>query len=400
MRTDFDFVIAGAGIIGISTALALLDLDPTLKIMVAEKENVLGVHASGRNSGVLHAGFYYSPDSLKAQFCRDGNFELRKLISRYNIPIREIGKVVVARSHEDIEALTRLENRGVVNGVNVSLLDAKELKHYEPLAKTKEVFLWSPTTAVSDPRLILDAMAEDARTRGIAIWLGASITVDKGALQIEGNAIKYRHFINTVGAGSDRVAQQFGFANDYTMLPFMGLYRETAHESIPINTLVYPAPHPINPFLGVHLTMTISGKVKIGPTAIPLLGREQYSLAAIPSITDISDSLRGAYSLARGKAHNLTKMISLEFPKFILANLVRDAATLVPSVSTVSKWKRREPGIRAQLVNLKSGELEQDFKIFGDSKSTHVLNVVSPGWTSAIPFGRYIAEEAFRRFLS
>ena len=400
MRTDFDFIIAGAGIIGISTSLALLDLDPTLRILIAEKEQTLGAHASGRNSGVLHAGFYYSPDSLKAQFCRDGNYRLRELISRYNIPIREIGKVVVARSNEDVEALKQLETRGITNGVKVSLLGADELNRYEPLATTKDVFLWSPTTAVSDPRLILNAMAEDARTRGVIIRLGAPIKYENGAIQIEGETLKCSHFINCVGAGSDRIAQQFGFAEDYTMLPFMGLYRETSHDSIPINTLVYPAPHPINPFLGVHLTITISGKVKIGPTAIPLLGREQYSLTKIPSFSDISDSLRGGYSLAKGKAHNLSRMISLEFPKFILANLVRDAATLVPMVSTVPSWKRREPGIRAQLVNLKSGELEQDFKIFGDSKSTHVLNVVSPGWTSAIPFGKHIADEAFRKFSS
>jgi L-2-hydroxyglutarate oxidase LhgO len=400
MRTDFDFIIAGAGIIGISTSLALLDLDPALKILIAEKEQTLGAHASGRNSGVLHAGFYYSPDSLKAQFCRDGNYQLRKLISRYNIPIRDIGKVVVARSAEDVEALKQLETRGISNGVKVSLLNADELSRYEPLATTKDVFLWSPTTAVSDPKLILNAMAEDARARGVIIRLGAPIKFENGAIQIEGETLKYSHFINAVGAGSDRIAHQFGFANDYTMLPFMGLYRETSHDSIPISTLVYPAPHPINPFLGVHLTVTISGKVKIGPTAIPLLGREQYSLTKIPSFSDISDSLRGGYSLAKGKAHNLSRMISLEFPKFILANLVRDAATLVPMVSTVSRWKRREPGIRAQLVNLKSGELEQDFKIFGDSKSTHVLNVVSPGWTSAIPFGKHIADEAFRKFSS
>jgi L-2-hydroxyglutarate oxidase len=398
MKTDFDFVIAGAGIVGLSISLALHEIDPKLRILIVEKESSLGMHASGRNSGVLHAGFYYSPDSLKAQFCRDGNRALRSLISRYDIPIREIGKVVVARTPADAEALKQLEIRGKANGVDISLLEAGDLKYYEPLASTQKLFLWSPTTAVSDPKLILSAMAEDAVNRGISIRLGTPLTVDRDVLSIGGDTIRCSHFINAVGASSDRIAQQFGFAKNFTMIPFMGLYRETSGKSIPIKTLVYPTPHPINPFLGVHLTITISGKVKIGPTAIPLLGREQYSLLRLPPYLDVIDSVRGGYALAKGKAHSLSRMISSEIPKFVLANLIRDAATLVPATSKVDKWERREPGIRAQLVNLDTGELEQDFKILGDSKSTHVLNVVSPGWTSAIPFGRYIAEEAFKKF--
>ena len=400
MRKDFDFIIAGAGIIGFSISRALLDIDPNLRILVVEKENSLGAHASGRNSGVLHAGFYYSPDSLKAQFCRDGNRELRKLISRHNIPIREVGKVVVARSETDAETLKQLEIRGMSNGVEVSLLEAKELTRYEPLATTTDLFLWSPTTAVSNPRLILSAMAEEAQSRGITIQYGAPLVVKNGALSLAGIPLSCSHFINAVGAGSDRIAHQFGFAQEYTMLPFMGLYRETDHNSIPIKTLVYPTPHPVNPFLGVHLTITIGGKVKIGPTAIPLLGREQYSLLDVPSYADVFDSFRGAYSLAKGKAHSLSRLIALEFPKFALANLIKDAATLVPTTANISKWKRKEPGIRAQLVNLETGELEQDFKILGDASSTHVLNVVSPGWTSAIPFGKHIAEEAYGKFAS
>jgi L-2-hydroxyglutarate oxidase LhgO len=398
MKTDFDFVIAGAGIVGLSISLALNEIDPKLRILVVEKERSLGNHASGRNSGVLHAGFYYSPDSLKAQFCRDGNQALRSLVSRYDIPIRAVGKVVVARTPAEVETLKRLESRGKSNGVDVSLFEAPDLKYYEPLASTKDLFLWSPTTAVSDPKLILDAMADDALRRGIDITMGAPLKVDNDVLSIGGNVIRYSHFINAVGAGSDRIAQQFGFAMNFTMIPFMGLYRETAGIAIPIKTLVYPTPHPINPFLGVHLTITISGKVKIGPTAIPLLGREQYSLLKFPPYADVIDSVRGGYALAKGKAHSLRRMISSEIPKVVLANLIRDAATLVPVTSMVAKWERREPGIRAQLVNLDSGELEQDFKILGDSKSTHVLNVVSPGWTSAIPFGRHIAEEAFKKF--
>jgi L-2-hydroxyglutarate oxidase LhgO len=175
------------------------------------------------------------------------------------------------------------------------------------------------------------------------------------------------------------------------MLPFMGVYRATNIESLPLRRLVYPVPHPINPFLGVHFTLTIDGKVKIGPTAIPIAGREQYSLKEGWSASDIWQAMKGMVSLIRGEAHDFGAILKSELPKFLESTLVKESTELVPTSSLVKNWQKKPPGIRAQLVHLPTGKLEQDFVVRNQANSTHILNAVSPGWTSAIPFGQYVA---------
>lgn len=153
-----DLLIIGAGVIGISIGIAYLEAFPGKKVVVADKEKTLGLHASGRNSGVLHSGFYYSPDSLKAKFCREGNLNLRALAQKYEVPIREVGKVVVSKNQDEDSRLEQLHRRGLANGVELELLDSSLLREYEPLARTNKRFLWSPTTSVSDPSMILNAL--------------------------------------------------------------------------------------------------------------------------------------------------------------------------------------------------------------------------------------------------
>ena len=171
-----DILIIGAGVMGLATGIALLEAKPSLKVIIAEKEKQLAMHASGRNSGVLHAGFYYSPDSLKAKFCRDGNKELRKLAKKYEIPVRECGKVVVTRNDDENQRLETLYQRGIANGVDIEMLDASKLGNYEPLAITHERFLWSPTTAVSDSKAIVDAMRREFESLGGTIQKRSSFS--------------------------------------------------------------------------------------------------------------------------------------------------------------------------------------------------------------------------------
>ena len=161
MSVRCDVLILGGGVIGLSTGIALLQAKPSLKVIIAEKEDRLALHASGRNSGVLHAGLYYSPDSLKAKFCREGNKELRILATKYNIPVREVGKVVVVRNDDENKGLEMLYERGIKNGVDLEIHETSYLKKYESLTITHERFLWSPTTAVSDPTAIMEAMRQE-----------------------------------------------------------------------------------------------------------------------------------------------------------------------------------------------------------------------------------------------
>jgi L-2-hydroxyglutarate oxidase LhgO len=220
---------------------------------------------------------------------------------------------------------------------------------------------------------------------------------DSTLVSINGENIKFKHIINTAGSQADRIAHDFGFGESLSMIPFMGIYRAVNHAQLPLSTLVYPVPDPKNPFLGVHLTSTVDGKVKIGPTAIPLLNREQYGFREGWSAKDFAASSAGLFAMFRGNIHNLPKLALNELPKVFLKRLIRDAATLVPKVGNVNGWERLSPGIRSQLVDLKSGELVSDFIIEGDEHSTHVLNAVSPGWTAAIPFGCHIAQRVLSK---
>jgi L-2-hydroxyglutarate oxidase len=388
-----DVLIIGGGVIGLSIGIALLESKPSLKVIIAEKEKSLGLHASGRNSGVLHAGFYYSPDSLKAKFCREGNSELRKVAKKHRIQVRDVGKVVVARNADENGRLDNLFERGIKNGVDIELKKADELKLLEPLAVTHERFLWSPTTGVSDPKAINEALLEDFISLGGRIDFDAKVNLIQKNLEVvdETNQYDAKHFVNSAGAQSDCLARTVGVGLEYAMLPFMGVYRATEEKNLPLQRLVYPVPHPINPFLGVHFTLTVDHKVKIGPTAIPIAGREQYAITQGWSASDIGQAIKGMKSLIKGDSHDLKSIFKTEWPKVLENRLVNESRGLVPTANQVKKWSKNPPGIRAQLVHLSSGKLEQDFVVTKKYNATHILNAVSPGWTSAIPFGRDIA---------
>ena len=388
-----DVLIVGAGIVGLSIGIALLQAEKGLKVLIVDKEPAAGEHASGRNSGVLHAGFYYSPDSLKAKFCREGNLELRKLCRESSIPIQECGKVVVSRNSEEDERLDLLYSRGLSNGVELELLEKTELSKYEPLAVTHQRFLWSPNTAISDPRAVIKAMVSKFEGLGGKLSYGQRIEFKRAQDGVSAKNIRAKYVINSAGAQSDRLAKELGLAKRYAMVPFMGVYRAVSSDYLPLKRLVYPVPHPINPFLGVHFTLTLDGKVKIGPTAIPVIGREQYSLFEGWSLSDIGQAITATRALIQGESHKFGEILKSELPKLRESSLVRESALLVPEAISIRKWQKKPPGIRSQLVDIKTGKLEQDFIVENFENSTHILNAVSPGWTSALPFGRWVAEE-------
>lgn len=394
-RVKCDLLIIGAGAIGFSIGIAYLDANPGKKVLIADKEKQIGKHASGRNSGVLHAGFYYSPESLKAKFCREGNAELRKIAKKYDIPIRDVGKVVVARNEEENLRLDKLFERGLQNGVDLELLDEQSLKQFEPLAQTTSRFLWSPTTAVSDSGMMINALRKEFERLGGSVVLAERIDLVEASGMIHERNKTYdaKFIVNAAGAQADRISRNINVGLEYAMLPFMGVYRATNQSQLPLQRLVYPVPHPINPFLGVHFTLTINGLVKIGPTAIPVFGREQYAFNTGWSISDSIQALKGATALIKGESHNFGAILKSEWPKVFLKKLVKESTELVPSAHGVNRWDKKPPGIRAQLVHLPTGKLEQDFVAKKYLNSVHVLNAVSPGWTSAIPFGKWIVDE-------
>ncbi len=391
-----DFLVIGSGIIGLSIGIALLESRPNVKVSIYEKESNLGMHASGRNSGVIHAGFYYSPESLKARFCADGNKELKALCKENNLPLRETGKVVVTSNLDEVGRLETLYLRGLENGIEVELLDANQLAKFEPAGRTHGKFLWSPTTAVADPRSIIECLALKFKRLGGEIVSSNEIELRESNETIrafnKNKEIHADYIINAAGVHADQIARSVGVGTEFVCLPFKGIYRVSKKLNSSPKTLIYPVPHQINPFLGVHITLTLDGDIKIGPTAIPLFGREQYSAMDHVNFGEIRDSLKSMFSLLKGKEYNLGEIFRDEVPKTLTKFIVRDIARIVPGIVEVNNWKKIKPGIRAQLVNLETGKFEQDFIVRKSHNSIHILNAVSPGWTSALPFGRWIAD--------
>jgi L-2-hydroxyglutarate oxidase LhgO len=395
-----DVAIVGSGAVGMAIAKGLLELDRTLRISIFEKEKVFAGHASARNSGVLHAGFYYSPESMKAKFCREGRDELEAFAVKHTIPIKKIGKVVVAQSEDEEIRLETLLQRGIANGVQLERLPASELSNFEPLAQTTGSFLWSPNTTISDPVLINSALRQDLISRNVRFIGGSTISVKNGEWLNNEEKVSAKYFINAGGAWALDIAHEMKLGSEYRTMPFLGLYRKVKKSQLPIRTLIYPVPHPINPFLGVHFTLTIDGYVKIGPSALPIIGKDQYAILSQVSRDEFMTFSKNLISLARGSKHDLWSMIKYEVPKLFTSNLVSTASNLVPSAGKVNNWSKKNPGIRGQLINSVNGELLQDFLVEHGQNSTHVLNAVSPGWTASIPFGRYVAQLVSERLNS
>jgi L-2-hydroxyglutarate oxidase LhgO len=384
--------IIGGGIVGLSIGIAALNRGID-SVTIFEKEVLPGLHASSRNSGVLHSGIYYSADSLKARFSLQGNAELRRRCVDANIPILESGKLIVSRDEESEDYLSTLMNRAEVNGVEARRMPQSEIRLFEPRAKTFESFIYVSRTAVASPRAVFKTLVHEYETLG-GQWVVDSKIKDLRAFQnreVKDGKAGFDLVVNAAGALALDLAKTVGVGRDLLVTPFLGLYWGVPQEELPLRIPIYPTPHPINPFLGVHLTPTVSGLTKIGPTAIPVLGREQYTLFSAFKPSDSLESVRALSRIALGKKHSLVSMIASELPKFIRSNMVREAVQLFDGVGKVRGWQAVPGGIRAQLVNAE-GELVQDFMVEKSDGIVHVLNAVSPGWTSALPFGRWIVD--------
>jgi L-2-hydroxyglutarate oxidase len=391
---NFDFGVIGAGIVGLAMANRIRQIHPDATIAVFDKENLVGEHASGRNSGVLHAGFYYSPDSLKAALTRDGNKLLRDFCSEENIQVKETGKVVVAQNPTEVAALQELHRRGNANGVVTELVSLERLAELEPLAKTSELALWSPHTAVANPLAVTQSLGNKVVREGTTLKLGQEVlrTTQNRIITNFGN-YSVGHIINCAGLYADKVAKQFGYCDDYAMLPFKGLYWYGNWEPGKLQRHVYPVPDVRNPFLGVHLTVTIDGRAKIGPTAIPIFSRESYAGFGGLSPKEILNIVGIYPKFLTSKHHDVLGLIKTEMPKYLQRHLVSQAKALVPSVDPKDFKQRGKPGIRAQLLDIKNKKLEMDFVVRGDENSTHLLNAVSPAWTSALAMANHVCKK-------
>jgi len=394
MSDTCDLLIIGGGIIGITLARECRRRQPHARIILLEKEPATGEHASGRNSGVLHAGFYYGADSLKARFCREGNRDLRAYIQAKNLPLNACGKLVVAKDESELPGLEELARRGAANGVEVELIDLDRARAIEPRVKTAGRALWSPTTASADQIQVIAALTADARADGIDIRTGcAYLGQANNVVRTSAGDIAAGYVINCAGLYADRVAKDFGFCQRYTILPFKGLYLYSSEPVGSLRTNIYPVPDLKFPFLGVHYTVTVDGHAKIGPTAMPAFWREHYGGLANFSLGEMWEVCTRELGLFVHAGFNFRGLAMQELRKIFRSYLVKQASHLLTGVDVrqYTEWGR--PGIRAQLLDLESRTLVMDFCLEGNARSFHVLNAVSPAWTCSIPFARHVCDQ-------
>ena len=398
MTQTSDFLVIGAGIIGFAIARELHRQFPDCSITILEKEKSPGLHASGRNSGVLHAGFYYSKDSFKAKFTRDGNRQMREFCLAHGLSLNDSGKLVVASSEEEVAGLEELYRRARVNGIDASLITAREAQELEPRVRTIEKALFSPTTASVDPCEVMQELQRDLLSAGINIETGIAYRSTTGTVtQTSQGTYEAGHIVNAAGLYADRIAHGMGFGEQYRIIPFKGLYLYANSAIGQFRRHIYPVPNLKNPFLGVHFTLTVEGRVKIGPTAIPAFWREQYQGIRGFSFRELAEVARSNIELFRqdykGYINLATEEIRKYFKKYMVANAARMATDVEDRM--FSKWG--SPGIRAQLLNIKTHMLVNDFVFEGDDKSTHILNAVSPAFTCSFPFANYVVNDIAKR---
>jgi len=388
-----DIVIVGGGIVGLSIASELNNRFPDSKIILIEKEGELASHASGRNSGVLHAGFYYTPDSKKAKLTVEGNRLLTEYCLTNNLAINRCGKVVVTKDEEELNTLYELKRRGSLNGVPLEIIDENQLDDFEPNAKTFCKALYSPTTSTVNPSELVRHLGKSLiAKKNMHILLNEAFVTKEAPtiIRTKRHKINYKYLINTAGLYADKIAHKFGVGERYTLIPFKGLYLEYKNDNL-INKHVYPVPNISNPFLGTHFTKMVDGKVKMGPTAVPAFWRENYHGFSKFNLVELFEIVNAETKLFYLNAFNFRKITFEEFKKYYRKYFVQQGSQLLKKINASMFGDYLKPGIRAQLLDKDTKELVMDFIVEHGENSTHVLNAVSPAFTCAFSFSKFIA---------
>jgi len=390
----YDFIIIGSGIIGLTIAHAIKNRKLDASVLILDKESGEAYHASGRNSGVLHSGFYYTADSLKAKFTVEGSRAMTAYVRSKGLAINQCGKLVVAQNEQELRQLDELLRRGQRNGSNVRLIDEKQAFEIEPNVKTFKRALYAPDTASIDPKEVCAALKGDLLNSGAEVSFNTKYLGHlKNIVKTNQGDFQVGKIINCAGLYADKVAQDFGFGMKYTMIPFKGLYLKYTKNKSDININIYPVPNLKNPFLGVHYTKTVHGDIKIGPTAIPAFWRENYDFKKGASINEMAEVMFYESKLYLTNAFNFRSLAHEEMHKYNKEYFISLAVSMVKSIDPKGFTEWTKPGIRAQLLDKQTLSLVQDFVVEGDHKSVHVLNAVSPAFTCSFPFSQYVVDQ-------
>lgn len=398
MTRTFDVAVVGGGIVGMATALALLGRQKR-SLVVLEAEPELAMHQTGRNSGVIHSGIYYKPGSLKATLCVRGREKMMAFCAERGIPYEMCGKVIVATREEERAALDVLERRAAENGVDARRISKAELKEREPAVSAVAALLVSGTGIV-DYATVIREMASVVLERGGELQKGARVLAiepgaDAFAIETTAGAVLAKNLINCAGLHSDDVAKMCGLSLATAIIPFRGEYYDLVPERRSVcKHLVYPVPDPRFPFLGVHFTRAVDGKVEAGPNAVLAFKREGYertsfSFGDTAKLVSYGGFWRMAGKYWRMGLHEMHRSLSK-------AAFVRSLQVLIPEI-TASDLEPGRAGVRAQAVD-EDGSLADDFRLVEGEAMLHVLNAPSPAATASLAIGEHLATTAERVF--
>lgn len=393
MSMNVDIVIIGGGIVGLATALKLLERRPGLNLVVLEKETSVGMHQTGHNSGVLHSGIYYKPGSLKAENCRAGKKAMETFCLEEGIPFDLCGKVIVALRDSDLGALQQIYDRGQANGVGCELIGVERLREIEPhTAGIKAI--WVPEAGIVDYGDVVSRMGVKVQSLGGEIKTNSavvsSIEIAGGRVLVtDSGEIEAKYVVNCAGLQSDRVARLLGQSPDVKIVPFRGEYFELTSDAEHLcKNLIYPVPDPEFPFLGVHFTRMMGGGVECGPNAVLAFAREGYTRTTLNS-RDLFESLTYPGFLRLARKFWKTGLGEM-WRSFNKRAFVKALQRLIPELES-HHMVPAPAGVRAQAVN-RDGSLVDDFLFVEDERVVSVLNAPSPAATSSLNIGDMIAD--------
>ena len=333
----------------------------------------------------MHAGFYYTADSLKAKLTARGNKLMKEFCHKHNIKVNETGKLVVAKNEEEIEILFELEKRSKANSAGAYIITEEEANKIDANAKTLKYALYSPNTASVNPREVCRVLRKELEKKEVKFIFN---------MPFEKYNLSYDFLINAAGLYADKIAHIFNVGLDYTMLPFKGLYKKYIGPD-KIKTQIYPVPNIKNPFLGVHFTLMADNTIKIGPTAIPAFWRENYVGFDRFKLDEFIEILALEAKLFMTNAFGFRDLALWEMRYYYPKNLINEAKKLVKNLR--GNFKSYPPGIRAQLLNKKTNELIMDFLVEKNDNQIHILNAVSPAFTASFAFSEYIIKNYFEK---
>ncbi|MDO9639047.1 MAG: L-2-hydroxyglutarate oxidase [Pseudotabrizicola sp.] len=388
-----DLVIIGGGIVGLATALELQRRQPKARVLLLEKEPAVALHQTGRNSGVIHAGVYYAPGSLKARFCRDGAAATRAFCDAHGLPYEDCGKLIVATDPAELPRMEALFQRATANGIPIESISATEARRWEPNIAAIGA-LWSPATGIVDYAVVARKMAEIFIAQGGTVETGTCVIAGRESAQgirltTSSGPITAGKAVFCAGLHADRMAKAMGLAPDFRIIPFRGEYFRILNQPADlVRRLIYPVPDPERPFLGVHLTRKMGGGFTVGPNAVLAMKREGYARSDL-SPGDLAATLGwpGFWRmLVRNAGPAVGELAASVSTRLYLKKVQRYAPQL-----TRADLAPYRAGVRAQAV-ARDGRLIDDFLFLESRHALHVCNAPSPAATAAIPIASHIAD--------